>query len=412
MYRKSILTLLFITVAFTAGAVAQANQITGTVELSRNAGKTPIAGAKVDLFPEDVKGKGQSVQTDAEGKFTFSSLEADKLYILSISAPGAAPTYLDKMKAGMVNVLITMEVGDGKSVTEDELKTAMAQAASGMSAEEKKKLEEAEKKRREVEERNQRAEQNNRIFETSLKEGEALFKQANYTEAIAKFDTAINASPDYEGTAPVFLNYKAVALKNRARKLIVDAQKGDAAARNAARDQATPDYHLALQSYDRGLAVIEKAPMDSPAKASLPGSKKNLYHNYVITLGEMYETSVPVPEGTDAAKAVAGFIETETDAKKRAAVLASFGEKAMRGGELEGSALAFKKVLESTPNDPDALGGAAIAYGAMAFMSDPPNAEHLKLARQYAQDYTKSAPKDHRNQAAVQDLMENLKAIK
>lgn len=409
MFRKSLLSVLFLfTITFFSSAAA-AQAISGVVELETSGSRAPLAGAKVDLYREDVKGKGQSVTTGPDGKFSFASVETGKSYLLSVSAPGASPTYLPGIKAGMRDVSITMESGDGRNVTEDALKNAIATAAGKMSEEEKKKQAEFEKKRQEIAANNKRIEESGKIIDAAMKDGKAAFDAKNYDVAVAKYEEGYAASPDYEGTAPVLLNNKAISLRTRANALIVAAQKGTVGEKSAAKAQAALDYALAITSIERGLEVIAKAPATSPAKDALPVKKKDLYSNYVETLAQMYQSSIPVAESTDAAKALAGYLDTETDPKRQTAVLISFGDKALRGGAVKASAMAYKKILETNPKDLDALSGATVALGALAFTDVPPAEALMQEASKYGKQFLDSAPKDHKNHDAVVNIMDTIK---
>lgn len=392
-------------VAFVSNGLAQGQSVSGSVQLEKDGTLTPVTGAKVELFRSDVAGKGQAVTTGADGKFSFANVEPNFQYLLFVSGPGISPDFFPEIPAGTSNYFVLVAVGDGRTLKEEELKAAVAK----MSADDLKKRIETNKKVQSVLGGNKRVEDGTKLNQIAIKDGIAALNAKKYDEAIKMFDDAINATPDFEGSTPVFLNAKAVALKGRARDGIVEAQKGDAAAKTAAKEKAAADYAVALPAFERGLEIIAKAPATSPSKQVMDTTRASINLNYVQALAEMYETNIPVPETIDPAKILAGYIETETDLKKRQGVLMSFGDKAMRGGAIEASAMAFKKALETDAKDLDALSGAAVAIGAMAFMDTPPNAAQMQEATKYGKQYLDAAPKDHKNQAAVVDIMESIK---
>jgi tetratricopeptide (TPR) repeat protein len=406
MYRKSLLSALFlVTVSLFSVSAAVAQSVTGVVELEKDGVRTPLAGAKVDLYREDIKGKGQTATTGADGKFSFANVEAGFKYLLAVSGPGAGPNYFPEITSATKDYLAIVGPGGGETVTEDQLKAVIEK----QTPEERKKYAEQMKKAQEILSGNAKIENATKLNQIALDKGIPALNAKKYDEAIAMFDAAINASPDYEGSAPVFLNAKAVALKGRARDGIAAAQKLDTAAKNAAREKATPDYALAIASYNRGLEVIAKAPANTTSKAVMESAKKNLYSNYVTTLGEMYETNIPVPEGTDATKVLAGYIETETDPAAKAVTLAKFGERAM-SGDLNVSAMAFKKALEANPKDLDVLGGAVLAMGTVGITTDPPDKAMIAEAKRIGKLYLDSAPETHPKRAGVVDILDNIKA--
>ena len=227
MYRKSLLSLVSLVVMFLAASVAAEGQsITGVVELDKSGTRTPLAGAKVDLYREDVNGKGQSVTTGPDGKFSFATVEAGFKYMLAVSGPGAAPNYFPEISPGTQNYIAIVGPGAGETVTEEQLKAVIEK----LSPEERKKYADQTKRNQEILSGNAKIENATKLNQIAIKDGIAALNAKKYDEAIAMFDAAINATPDFEGSTPVFLNAKAVALKGRSRDGIVAAQKGDAAA--------------------------------------------------------------------------------------------------------------------------------------------------------------------------------------
>ena len=406
MFRKSLLSVLFLfTISFFSSAAA-AQAISGVVELETSGSRAPLAGAKVDLYREDIKGKGQSVTTGPDGKFSFANVEAGFKYLLAVSGPGASPNYFPEISPGTQNYVAIVGTGAGESVTEDQLKGVIEK----LSPEERKKYAEQTKKAQEILSGNARIENATKLNKIAIEKGIPALNEKRFDEALAMFDAAINATPDFEGSTPVFLNLKAVALKDRGRGLIIAALKGDTPTKNAAREKAAPDYALAVKSFERGLEIIAKAPATSSSKATMVESKKNLYHNYLLALGDMYETQIPVPDGTDAGKVITGYFETEPDAAIRSTGLAKFGERAL-GGDLNVAAMAYKKALESNPKDLDVLGGAALAMGTIGISASPPDKAMIEEAKRLGKLFLDSAPKTHAKHAGVVDILENIKAL-
>ncbi|MCV4732206.1 hypothetical protein OFB80_30405, partial [Escherichia coli] len=85
-----------------------------------------------------------------------------------------------------------------------------------LTAEEKKAKEEYEKKVKEIQEKNAKIQQKTAIIEAALKDGNAAFQAKNWDAAIAKYDEGIAADPDFAGSAPVLMNNKGAALRERA----------------------------------------------------------------------------------------------------------------------------------------------------------------------------------------------------
>jgi hypothetical protein len=134
MLRKNYYTFLLATALFlTSGlaVLAQTAPIRGKVELVKADGtKEPVAGAIVEPFRTDAKGKSPSAKTNKKGEFSFAGLQLGQIFVLSISAPNIKPALQPGIKAGMENIAVTVEEGDGKRWTEDEVRQALSAPAT------------------------------------------------------------------------------------------------------------------------------------------------------------------------------------------------------------------------------------------------------------------------------------------
>ncbi|MGI8882772.1 MAG: hypothetical protein ACR2IA_00825, partial [Pyrinomonadaceae bacterium] len=79
MFRKNYYTFLLATALFlTSGlaVLAQTSPVRGRVELVKADGtKEPVAGAMVEPFRTDAKGKAPSAKTNKKGEFSFAGLQ-------------------------------------------------------------------------------------------------------------------------------------------------------------------------------------------------------------------------------------------------------------------------------------------------------------------------------------------------
>jgi len=126
MLRKNYFSFLLVAALFLCGGLlvfAQTAPVRGKVELKKADGTTePVAGAMVEVFRTDSKGKGSTAKTGKKGEFAFAGLMLGQTFALSISAPNVKPAVYPNIKAGMENVSITVVEGDGKRSTEEEVR--------------------------------------------------------------------------------------------------------------------------------------------------------------------------------------------------------------------------------------------------------------------------------------------------
>ncbi|MBA2737960.1 MAG: carboxypeptidase regulatory-like domain-containing protein, partial [Pyrinomonadaceae bacterium] len=202
MFRKNYYTFLLAAALFlTSGLVvlAQTAPVRGRVELVKADGtKEPVAGATVEPFRTDAKGKAPTAKTNKKGEFSFAGLQLGQIFALSVSAPSIKPEIIPNVKAGMENLLVSVSEGDGKRWTEEEVRQAVSGASATKatktttatkattasapgeqktesSADQKKAQAEYESKVKDVTAKNENIKQKTAIVESSLKAGNEAF---------------------------------------------------------------------------------------------------------------------------------------------------------------------------------------------------------------------------------------------
>jgi tetratricopeptide (TPR) repeat protein len=229
------------------------------VQVQADGTKTPVADALVEAYRTDIDtGTAPPTNTNKKGEFSLI-LPVGKKFVLVVSGAKLAPAFARNISAGMENVEIQVFPGDGKHYTEAEIRDALKQSATAKpqtEAELKKAKEEYDKQVAKYNEEKAKAENTNKIVNAALKDGDAAFKAKDYTTAIAKFDEGINADPEFEGSAPVLLNYKGVALKSRAFEAYERSKSADTTTKAAELENSISDFTASFDAYERGLKVL------------------------------------------------------------------------------------------------------------------------------------------------------------
>jgi len=418
MFQRRFLTLIFasfVTLAAVSMTIAQNAPVRGVVSLAKADGtKTPVVGAIVEAFRVDIdRGKMPEAKTNKRGEFTFVGFPLGQKFVLSVSGPGIGPRVYPDVKGGMENIDFVVNEGDGKRLTEAEVRQAEKSSApapsGGMTEAQKKEQAELEKKNAEISASNKKAEDTNKIVNESLKAGAAAFKAQNYDLAISEFTKGVDADPDFIGSAPVLLNYQGIAYQKRA--LATYNAATDPAARVAAQDKIKPDIVSALAAFNRGLEVIQKGEAAaSPAeKTSAATTRVQLLSNKLDTHGLAARVAPDPAREALAADVLAQYIAAETDATKRDATLLTFAGNMNGAGELKTASTAYRKVLETTPDNLDALIGLGLALFSEGSMTTPPNKEILQEGLNYMQRFVDTAPDTHKLKASTKEIIEGLK---
>src|SRR5712692_8237482 len=120
-------------IVLTTIAVAQSSQVEGTIKIKAEDGsKKTVAGASVEIYRLDVKSHYEAVKTDKNGHFVRLGLPLQGTYLFLVSAPGAAPTYMNNVRITQMPVVdVTLDPGDGRALTYDDVQKSIAQQKGG-----------------------------------------------------------------------------------------------------------------------------------------------------------------------------------------------------------------------------------------------------------------------------------------
>ncbi|HVE56029.1 MAG TPA: tetratricopeptide repeat protein [Pyrinomonadaceae bacterium] len=430
MFRKNYL-ISFLTIALfligSAAAFGQTAPVGGQVILKAADGKvTPVEGALVEVLRTDIKAKPVSDTTDKKGHFNFAGLPLGAVFVLSISGPGIGPEIIPNIKAGMDRLTINVLSGDGKRWTEDEVRSALANPtgtntqSTEMTAEQKKAKEEYDKKVAETKARNEKALKANEIVNASLKEGGAAYDAKNYDLAIAKFDEGYKIDPDFAGSAPVLLNNKGLALLGRATDSYNKSVKADDATRASLKESAKNDLLEAVASSERSLEILKTATTTDP------NIQKNYDVNKFLALTNrktayrlMAQTGVERNKGKEALLAFQEYIAAEPDAARKSKAQLDLALTLQDSNEFELAITEFQKILETDPNNVDALVGIGLSMvnvGYINLESDPAKGKaQLQEAANYLQKFVDVAPDTHKfkedAKSAIASLKEEQKVV-
>lgn len=419
MFRKNYLTGLLTIALFLVGslsAFAQTSPVGGQVVLKGADGKTtPVEGALVEVYRVDIKTKFPSDTTDKKGNFSFAGLPLGAVFALSVSGPGISPDIIPNVKAGMDKLVIDVSAGDGKKWTEDEVRQALANPSTNtqsgeLTAEQKKEKEEYEKKLAEYNANKQKIESQTAIVRKALDEGNNAFNSKNYDLAIVKFEEGFQANPDFVGSAPVLLNNKGTALKQRAVNAFNENNKiTDAKARNDAMTKVQQDLSDAADAYSKSWTIIKTAPAaDIKDTQTNEINKTNALNGAKEIFRLMAITRLVDPNKTEIAKTmISEYLAVETDQVKKTEAQRILGDIYLSSGDSENAIIEYKKVLETSPNDADSLAGIGLSLVVLGELKS--DKAKFQEAADYLQRFIDVAPANHKLLASVKESIADLK---
>lgn len=419
MFRRSFLISVLpslIIVLSGLAVCAQNAPVSGVVELDNNGVRTPVAGALVEVYRTDIKAGFPSATTNKSGGFVFAGMPLGATFVFSVSASGCSPNYFPGVKAGQEKLLIVLKPGDGRKLTETEVRGLVAKSGGPstpeMSAEDKKKKEEYDKQVAEVNAKNERIKAGDAIVAKSNEEGRAALDAKNWDVAIEKFNTGVQAVPDFVGSTPVLLLGKMIAQKGKGFEIYRSGTTiSDATARREKYNEANRYYDDALASFAQAMEVIKAAapPADAVEQKKRDAVKMELYSNAAEIHRIKAVAGVDTSKAEEASKVYAEYIAMEADPARKAQTQLNYGDIMRLTGDFDKAAEAYRSVLAAKPDQPEAMAGLGLSLFAAGVASSPENKEKEQEGLNYMQKYTEIAPVSATDSDSVKALKVSVK---
>ncbi|HKO97863.1 MAG TPA: tetratricopeptide repeat protein [Pyrinomonadaceae bacterium] len=358
---------------------AQTGALRGHVVMKQADGTTvPAADAVIDVYRTDVTAK-YATKTDKKGAFVFAGLPFIGTYIIAASKEGATPTWIPNVKVGReVDYELELTPGNGRRLTPDEVKTAIAQskgpAAGGEvkeSAEDKAKREEIEKQNAAIMASNKKAEESNAVVQRTFKAGNEAIKAKNYDEAIKQFAEGIAADPEHPG-APSLLTNQATALNSRAVASYNAAiQAKDDATKSAGLEAAKKDWRQAFEGSSKAVTMLKALPATPGDPNAASSAKSNLYFALLVRAeaSRFYVTKVDAEKVDLGVTNFNEYIAAESDPVKKSKAEHDLAQMLFDANAFDKALAQYGKILDANPDDLEALlrsGQALFNVGALS----------------------------------------------
>lgn len=401
--------------ACAAAASAQVTAISGKVTLKQADGTAaPVAGAQVDIYRTDIKQKFE-VKTNKKGEYQHAGIPFVGTYTVVVSAPGASPTWQEKVRFTSVTTLnFTLEPGDGRRPSPDDIKAATAAAgrpAGGSSGgagaapkeskEEKAKREELERKVKEVEEGNKKIVESNEVIARTFKAGNEALNAGRLEDAITQYREGLATRPE----EPALLTNLSEALRRRGVERFNAALKVSPAD-TAGMDAAKKDWTEAAAYSTKALEVIKTASATADQQQQQVYAQNRLAGLSTRAFAmKLVATKVDTSQAQAAWDAFQEYIAAESDATKKAKAKAEALQTIFDAGNTDLAVAQARAVIAEEPDNVDAnriLGLALFASGDKAkfqeaanylqrYVDKAPDTDPLKASARESLDYLKTA---------------------
>lgn len=397
---------------------AQTAPVGGSVEVKKADGtQQPVAGALIEVYRTDIKSGFPSAKTDSKGQFRFAGLALGGIFTFAVSAPNCAPAIFPNVRAGQEGLLILLGPGDGRKLSEADARSVKAVKAGEdgtreLTAEEKKAKEDFEKIAADIEAKNAKATKTNEIIAESAKLAKDAFDAKNYDLAIAKYDEGIAADPEFVGSAPVFQNNRSISLRMRAVDNRNKAIKlTDATEKYAVLESAKKDLAESAVGFSRAWTILKNAAVsDITDKANFEATKTLSLVGSQETFRMAVLTELVDPSLIEAAKVlIPEYVASESDVAKKAAAKLIFADLYRVASDSENAIAAYKAILETSPENVDALVGLGLSLVNYGYIKD--DKAMLQEAANYLQKFVGLAPDSHKFKANAAEAISTLKTL-
>ncbi len=362
---KLFVVAVLLTACSALSAFAQVGRMEG--EVKKRGTNEPIPNADVQIQRNDIKWSA-NLKTDKKGKFIHAGVAYGGTYVLIVGADGFAPAFYNGLRPDQPVPAIELDAGDGKRLTLEEVRAAMAKgpggpapaagakpAAAGPS---KKELEEYAKKVEDVKKKNENIETTNKALNAALETGKAAFNGKDYNTAIGEFDKGIALDAEQN----VFWYFKGLSLYNRGVTKLNESLKDP-----ALRDPAKADFTDAVTNATKALALLEaqaqSAGVADPAKTAQSKTNKAAYikvkADAASLLGRRFSDMAMAEAANKDFIAVAELTDDPAQKKK---MLFTGAETLREAGSMDASVVAYKAIIELDPNYANAYYGIGLAY--------------------------------------------------
>lgn len=444
MFKRSIIGFagfagfLVMLSAMSMTAFGQIVVTSGKVELLKDdESRAAVGEAIIEAYRTDTGGGPMTGKVNKKGEFQLLGLVPGGLYALVISGPGIKTYVATGVKAGQEQLLVTVRPGDGKRLSEAEVRAQLkagpaigGSTTSGSQGEEsdadKKKKAEYDAEVARISSENEKKQKANQTINASLTAGTEAFNAgmasiksgdfsnaiASLTTAVSKFNEGYEANPTFAGSAPVLLNNKGIALRQRALATFNKAVKEtDATVKADGYMSTQKDLTASAECFKQSLAILATAtPADIPNGKTVDSFKLESYKGARDTFKLAVQTEKVDPQLMEIAKTLTPeYVRAETDAAAKIESQMIVADLFRIVQDRESAITAYKAVLEVSQDNMDAIGYLGLVLVDLSWLKD--NDKTLAQdGANYLQRFVAGAPDTHKLKEGAKGYLDILKA--
>ena len=426
MFRKNYFLLLSVTALFLLSSIAVSAQtvaLNGKVEVTKKDGtKEPVGDALIELYRTDIKAGFPSTTTNAKGEFSINGLQTGSTFVIVVSGKGISPEVTADLPAGTDNIIIAVGEGDGRHLTEDEVRKLITSPEALAAKEKLGKLTEEQRKAKEeyekIAKKNETTKQQTALVKKASDEGNKAYNDKNYDVAIAKYEEGYQADKAFVGSAPILLTNKAIALRFRAvenyNKRLKD--KSLAAELTPKIKQDITEAITALGTSWKIFADTDSTSISDPK--SYEENKQRTLDQAQAVFDIMLQMNLSPENNKEEVKTLTeAYVKTENDKVKKGNAYVNLGQYYTDIYDYDASISTLKSAVETDASNAEALGRLTLAlYTQSTLKNDSGDTAAAKTLKQetltYGQKYLKVAAKDDALRDGISAVVDDIKGSK
>lgn len=232
-----------------------------------------------------------------------------------------------------------------------------------------------------------------------LESGNAALRDKQYDKAIEFYDAGLKIAPK----ELAFLNNKSLAMRQLAADLY------NTSIRLTDEKAKTDGVNAAKKKFVDASVVSSEAVKILKNKSSLElfilGSQESLQSQTLESHAEsmrLLATIVDNTKANDALEAMREYIDTEPDQAKKLKTQLSAGKMLLDTYNGHKAFIEYKKVLDSNPNNLDAILGIGMA------LAQSGQADDFREAKRFLQRFVNEAPADHPSMTTAKEILKSM----
>jgi tetratricopeptide (TPR) repeat protein len=170
------------------------------------------------------------------------------------------------------------------------------------------------------------------------------------------------------------------------------------------------DLSNSVAASTKALQILKTATnTDAKAQKSYAAEKNRAYQNLINSYSRMFAMNVDTTKGKEALAALDEYSAIETDAAQKTKWQLLLADGFRQSGDSPNAIIAYRKVLESSPDNPDALAGLGLSLFSVGASVVPENTAQMQEGLNLMQRFSDIAPDTHPLKASVKDAVDYLK---